>query len=64
MKTIAVEEQARVSLIFNEYRQPIGDESIELTSFLGPLVREVVLVNLENWLKLPIRLKVVLWKSI
>ncbi|TYK13531.1 putative TNP1-like transposon protein [Cucumis melo var. makuwa] len=64
MKTIAVEKQSRVDIVFNEYGQPIGNESVGLASFLGPLVREVVPVNLENWLKLPTRLKVVLWKSI
>ncbi|KAA0058414.1 putative TNP1-like transposon protein [Cucumis melo var. makuwa] len=64
MKTIAVEKQSRVDIVFNEYGQPIGNESVGLASFLGPLVREVIPVNLENWLKLPTRLKVVLWKSI
>ncbi|TYK20620.1 uncharacterized protein E5676_scaffold2198G00010 [Cucumis melo var. makuwa] len=64
MKTIAVEKQSRVDIVFNEYGQPIGDESVGLASFLGPLVREFVPMNLENWLKLPTRLKVVLWKSI
>ncbi|KAA0061411.1 uncharacterized protein E6C27_scaffold749G001080 [Cucumis melo var. makuwa] len=48
MKTIAVEKQSRVDIVFNEYGQPIGDESIRLVFFLGPLVKEVVPVNLEN----------------
>ncbi|KAG6581650.1 hypothetical protein SDJN03_21652, partial [Cucurbita argyrosperma subsp. sororia] len=64
MKTIAVDGQSRVKLVYNEYGQPIGDESVGLASFLGPLVREVVRVTLENWKKLPTRLKLVLWKSI
>lgn len=64
MKTIAVDKQSRVDVAFNEYGQPIGDTSVGLASFLGPLVREVVPVNLEEWKKLPTRLKVVLWKSI
>ncbi|KAA0032604.1 Plant transposase [Cucumis melo var. makuwa] len=41
MKTIAVEKQSRVDIVFNEYGQPIGDESIGLTSFLGQLVRRL-----------------------
>uniref|UniRef100_A0A9I9E747 Plant transposase n=1 Tax=Cucumis melo TaxID=3656 RepID=A0A9I9E747_CUCME len=57
MKTIAVEKQSRVDIVFNEYGQPINDESVGLASFLEPLVREVVPVNLENWLKLPTRVK-------
>lgn len=60
MKTIAFDKQSRVDLVFNEYRQSISEESIGLTFFLGPLVREVVPVNLENWKELPIRLKIVL----
>lgn len=63
-KTIVVEKQSRVNLVFNEDGQLIGDESIGLTSFLRPLVREVVPMNLENSLKLSTRLKVVLWRSI
>ena len=51
MKTIGVDEQSRVKLVFNEYGQPIGDEFVGLTSFIGPLIREVVLVPIENWKK-------------
>ena len=46
MKTIAVDRQSRVKLVFNEYGQPIGDEFVGLASFLGPLLREVVLATL------------------
>ncbi|CAK9309398.1 unnamed protein product [Citrullus colocynthis] len=38
MKTIVVDKQSRVNLVFDEYGQPIGDESVGLASFLGPLV--------------------------
>ena len=46
MKTIAVDGQSTVKLVFNEYGQPIGDEFVGLASFLGPLLREVVLATL------------------
>ncbi|KAA0066536.1 Plant transposase [Cucumis melo var. makuwa] len=36
MKTIAIEKQSRVDIVFNEYGQPIGNESVGLASFLGP----------------------------
>ncbi|XP_031738367.1 uncharacterized protein LOC101217008 isoform X8 [Cucumis sativus] len=60
----AIEECNKVDIIFNEFGQPIGEASIGLSSFLGPLVREVVPVTLNDWRKLSTRSKEVLWKSV
>ena len=53
MKTIVLDGQSRVKLVFNQYGPPIGDEFVGLASLLGLLVREVVHVRLENLKKLP-----------
>lgn len=62
MKTIAIGN--KVDITFNEYGQPIEEASIGMASFLGPLVREVVPVTLNDWRKLSTRFKEILWTSI
>ncbi|KAA0060326.1 Plant transposase [Cucumis melo var. makuwa] len=39
MKTIATEEFDKVNITFNQFGQPIGEASVGLSSFLGPLVK-------------------------
>ncbi|PON52070.1 hypothetical protein PanWU01x14_211850 [Parasponia andersonii] len=53
-----------ITVEFNLKGQPIGAESIRRSSFLGPLVREIVLVTFTDWRKVAPEIKEVLWKSI
>ncbi|KAF7154234.1 hypothetical protein RHSIM_Rhsim01G0098700 [Rhododendron simsii] len=64
LKTIVVDGGSRIEVKFDENSQPIGDGSIKLSSFLGPLVREIVPYRLSDWRKLPSGLAAVLWQSI
>ncbi|KAF7148533.1 hypothetical protein RHSIM_Rhsim03G0123400 [Rhododendron simsii] len=64
LKTIAVNGGSRIEVEFDDNGQPIGDGSIKLSSFLGPLVREIVPYTLSDWRKLPSGLAAVLWQSI
>ena len=64
MKTLATEECDKVNITFNKFGQPIGEASVGLSSFLGPLVREVVPMTLNDWRKLSTRYKEILWTSI
>ncbi|KAK9193215.1 hypothetical protein WN944_003912 [Citrus x changshan-huyou] len=63
LKNIAVDGD-KVEVIFNSKGQPIGEGSISLSSFLGPLVREHVPYTISDWRKLPLNLKEVLWECI
>ena len=63
-KPIAIEECNKVGVTFDQFGQPIEEASIGLSSFLGPLVREVVPVTLSDWRKLSTRSKEILWTSI
>lgn len=51
MKTIAIKDRNKMDITYNEYGKPIGKTSIGLTSFLGPLVKEVVPMTLQDWRK-------------
>ena len=64
LKTIAVDGGSRLEVKFNENGQPIGDESVKLSSFLGPLVREIIPVTIPDWRKVPLGMMEVLWKTI
>ena len=63
MKNIAMDGD-KVEVLFNSKGQPIGEGSISLSSFLGPLVREHVPYTISDWRKLPLNLKEVLWECI
>uniref|UniRef100_A0A803PSE2 Transposase-associated domain-containing protein n=1 Tax=Cannabis sativa TaxID=3483 RepID=A0A803PSE2_CANSA len=64
MKSVATSSEGRLPVKFNALGQPIGKASISLSSFLGPLVREVVPVTLPDWRKITLGMKEVLWRSI
>ena len=64
MKGIALDDNGPIPVSFNAMGQPIGRGSVSLSSFLGPLVREIVPVTLLDWRKLQPRMKEVLWKAI
>ncbi|XP_058187994.1 uncharacterized protein LOC131304674 isoform X2 [Rhododendron vialii] len=64
LKTIAIDGDSRIEVKFDENGQPIGDGSIKLSSFLGPLVREIVPYTLSDWRKLPTGMAEILWQSV
>ncbi|KAF7145332.1 hypothetical protein RHSIM_Rhsim04G0083300 [Rhododendron simsii] len=64
LKTIAVDGGSRIEVEFDKNGQPIGDGSIKLSSFLGPLVREIVPYTLSDWRKLPTGMAEILWQSV
>uniref|UniRef100_A0A803NJ13 Uncharacterized protein n=1 Tax=Cannabis sativa TaxID=3483 RepID=A0A803NJ13_CANSA len=49
---------------FNSRGQPIGEASVSLSSFLGPLVREFVPVTICDWRKVAKELKDILWNYV
>ena len=64
MKRLPSNLANRIEVEFNALAEPIGEGSVHLSSFLGPLVREHVPVTLTNWRHLGDDLKAVLWDSI
>ena len=64
MKRLPSNFANRVEVEFNESGIPIGEGSIHLSSYLGPLVREHVPVTLTDWRHLGDDLKAVLWDCI
>ncbi|KAK0577575.1 hypothetical protein LWI29_035255 [Acer saccharum] len=64
MKTIAVDPSSRIEVQFNSLGQAYGDGSVSLSSFLGPLVREIVPYTLTDWRKLPKDTRAILWQCI
>lgn len=63
-KRLPSDIMSRIEVEFNTGGEPIGDGSIKLSSYLGPLVREHVPVTLTDWRLLSDDLKFVLWNSI
>jgi hypothetical protein len=55
---------SRIEVEFNSSGVPVGEGSVKLSSYLGPLVREHVSFTLDDWRLLGDDLKVVLWKSV
>ncbi|PON33598.1 hypothetical protein PanWU01x14_351230 [Parasponia andersonii] len=64
MKGIAINSNGRLQIEFNSRGQPIGKESISLSSFLELLLREIVPITIPDWRKVTKEMKEVLWKSI
>ncbi|GMN64729.1 hypothetical protein TIFTF001_033804 [Ficus carica] len=64
MKSLCMDANGRVEIRFNSKGQPIGAGSISLSSFLGPLVREIVPVTIVDWRRVTKGMKEVLWKSV
>lgn len=64
LKGICEESDGLIEVKFNTKGQPIGPGSVSLSSFLGPLVREIVPVTIVDWRKVPERMKEILWKSV
>ncbi|KAL5549778.1 hypothetical protein UlMin_005009 [Ulmus minor] len=64
MRATATHVDECISVQWNSLGQPIGLGSVSLSSFLGPLAREMIPYTLDNWRKLSQGLKDVLWKAI
>ena len=64
MKTLAMEGASRIEVQSNGLGQLIGEGSVSLSSFLGPLVREIVPYTISNWRKIPSNMHEILWKCI
>ena len=64
MKHIARDPNARERVEFNDFGDPVGEGSVKLSSYLGPLVREHVPVTFDDWRKISEEVKTVLWKSV
>ena len=64
MKHIARDPTARERVDFNDMGEPVGQGSVKLSSYLGPLVREHVPVTFEDWRKVSEEIKTVIWKSV
>ena len=64
MKVAASHIDGHISVQWNSLGQPIGPRSVSLSSFLGPLAREMIPYTLDNWRKLSQGLKDVIWKAI
>ncbi|KAJ0089505.1 hypothetical protein Patl1_14370 [Pistacia atlantica] len=64
MKTIALNGDNQIEIKFNDKGQPIDEESVKLSSFLGPLGREIVPFTIPDWRKLPSDMREKLWKCV
>lgn len=64
MKHIAKDPNTRERVEFNEMGDPVGEGSVKLSSYLGPLVREHVPVTFDDWRKISEEVKTFLWKSV
>ena len=63
MKRVAY-NQGPIEVKFNSKGQLIGEVSIGLSSFLGALVKEIIPVTINDWRKITLEMREVLWKSV
>ncbi|RXI06502.1 hypothetical protein DVH24_025638 [Malus domestica] len=63
MKTISTNDGQRIEIEWNENGQFIGDGSIDLSSYMGSLVREVVPITFDTWKDVPKKTKDILIKD-
>ena len=54
----------KINVKWNVTGQPIGAGSVLLSSFVGPLAREMVPYTLTDWRRLLDGLKAALWKTV
>ncbi|KAL5564188.1 hypothetical protein UlMin_027352 [Ulmus minor] len=64
LKGIALQNDGPITVRFNCNLQAVGEGSVSLSSFLGPLVREIVPYTISDWRKVPQKMKDVLWSTI
>ena len=64
VKGLALQIDGPVPVRFNSLGQSVGEGSVSLSSFVGPLVREIVPYTISDWRKVPTEMKDVLWATI
>lgn len=64
LKGIALQPDGRITVRFNARGQVVGEGSVSLSSFIGPLVRELVPYTIADWRKVPKSMKDILWSTI
>lgn len=64
LKTVAVDGESKIEVQFNNLGQPIGGGSVTFSSFLGPIVRELVPYTILDWRKLSMDMKNLLWQCV
>ncbi|XP_010421714.1 PREDICTED: uncharacterized protein LOC104707137 [Camelina sativa] len=64
MRNIANHHDDKVVVEFTSIGEHVGDGSVTLSSFFGPLVREHVPILLNNWRYLPVQTKDTFWEEI
>ncbi|XP_028091069.1 uncharacterized protein LOC114291221 [Camellia sinensis] len=57
-------KQKHDEIDFNEKNQPIGQESVHLSTLEGILAREMVPINIDYWSKVPDEIKDKLWACV
>lgn len=64
LAVMAIGENNRLKVEFNELGQPIGDASIKLSTALGILAREYVPITYKSWDKVEVDIKDTLWEFV
>ena len=64
VKGLALQTDGPITVRFNSLGQSVGEGSVSLSSFVGPLVREIVPYTISDWRKVPTEMKDVLWATI
>ena len=64
LKRIALQPDGRIFVRFNAKGQAIGESSVSHSSFIGPLVRELVPYTVADWRRVPKSMKDILWSTI
>ena len=64
MKGLALQSDGPIPVRFNTLGQSVGEGSASLSSYLGPLVREIVPFTISDWRKVSNDMKSVLWTTV
>ncbi|KAL5550896.1 hypothetical protein UlMin_001072 [Ulmus minor] len=64
MRGLALQTDGPITVRFNSLGQPVGEGSVSLSSYLGPLVREIVPYTIADWRKVSSGMKDILWTTI
>ena len=64
IKGLALHSNGPILVRFNMLGQSVGEGSVSLSSYLGPLVREMVPFTISDWRKVSDDMKSVLWTTV
>ena len=64
MKGLVLHSDGPIPVRFNKLGQSVGEGSVSLSSYLGPLVREMVPFTISDWRKVSDDMKSVLWTTV